>query len=718
MADVIVPTQEQQEFVDALVRGDHIIGQAVAGSGKTTTLGLLGKALPALGKRGLYVAFNRAIVEDVQDTFDGQPVNVMTFHSMALSMLRTMPGGSQVARKLGGEGGSKLDVIKKFGIRRFDYTPVLDMVAVRKDKKVRDYVAHEEAGLYTKYELKVPQVYYDDDEVGLAKFNIYNFDPTTHDLYYLRGSGKGLRPARVHDYALASLRIWCQSDADEMRAEDVVLPPRMSFMDVALYRECIMDLAMQMWDDDITQPDGIVRFEHDYYLKMVSLADPDLTQYAVTGLRAGDVIFFDEAQDARPAMTRVIRKQAEYGCTIVIVGDSAQAIYASFTGARDALLTFERDLEDVGGTHGRGIVHLPLTTAWRFGEDVAHAANDVLSVLDHDLAVRGNPQGQSAIAAYPCTAALPRVRSRLQSWVPDPSMMDQDILDEITADMHMRPVWSSERMPDVDAVLTRSNGHALEIAYMFYRAGVPYSLVMRKEELRNFTNDYVRLEEGDKPWSFPLKQFETYQEMMKYPETEGVKDEELAMTIEVVSRLSPEIVQRVLNNATSEDTPGAVAISTVHKAKGRQWNRVMLYGTEFSFIPGSPERVDRSVHGFGRNREKDNDDPTKTLSLGYAEALRLLYVGLTRGRVVTYVPYRVIAGLTEFAEFVDSHRDHQHAMWVDDAAYAEATAPVPLAAVAAVAVDAGGAGGNDDDVDEFYDEYAINAELGFDFYED
>ena len=140
----------------------------------------------------------------------------------------------------------------------------------------------------------------------------------------------------------------------------------------------------------------------------------------------------------------------------------------------------------------------------------------------------------------------------------------------------------------------------------------------------------------------------------------------------------------------------------------------MLYGTEFSFIPGSPERTDRSVHGFGRNRDKDNDDPTKTLSLGYAEALRLLYVGRTRGRVVTYVPYRVIAGLKEFAEFVDSHRDHQHAMWVDEAAYAEATAPVPLAAVA---VDAGGADG-DDDVDEFYDEYAINAALGFDFYEE
>jgi superfamily I DNA/RNA helicase len=74
------PTQEQQEVIAAAKTGKDLVVQALAGTGKTTTLRLLAESL--VGKQGTYIAFNRAIVDEATGKFPPN-VNCRTAHSLA-----------------------------------------------------------------------------------------------------------------------------------------------------------------------------------------------------------------------------------------------------------------------------------------------------------------------------------------------------------------------------------------------------------------------------------------------------------------------------------------------------------------------------------------------------------------------------------------------------------------------------------------------------------
>lgn len=74
------PTLEQQEAVETKTAGHHIALQAGAGTGKTTTLGMLARSD---SRRGLYLAFNTVIAQEAAGKF---PANVpcRTGHSLAM----------------------------------------------------------------------------------------------------------------------------------------------------------------------------------------------------------------------------------------------------------------------------------------------------------------------------------------------------------------------------------------------------------------------------------------------------------------------------------------------------------------------------------------------------------------------------------------------------------------------------------------------------------
>jgi hypothetical protein len=76
----VTPTAEQQAITDAYLTGQNLVIEAGAGTGKTSTLRLLANAAP--DRRGIYVAYNRAIAEDAKRSF---PANVTcaTAHSLA-----------------------------------------------------------------------------------------------------------------------------------------------------------------------------------------------------------------------------------------------------------------------------------------------------------------------------------------------------------------------------------------------------------------------------------------------------------------------------------------------------------------------------------------------------------------------------------------------------------------------------------------------------------
>lgn len=73
------PTPEQSTAVDAFRRGDHVVLQAGAGTGKTTTLTMLAASTD---RRGRYIAFNKSIATDAAHKFPGN-VLCKTAHSLA-----------------------------------------------------------------------------------------------------------------------------------------------------------------------------------------------------------------------------------------------------------------------------------------------------------------------------------------------------------------------------------------------------------------------------------------------------------------------------------------------------------------------------------------------------------------------------------------------------------------------------------------------------------
>ncbi len=114
------PTDEQTAAADAFHAGAHLVLQAGAGTGKTTTLALLAKSTP---RRGRYLAYNRAIAQDAAARFP-TTVTCKTAHSLAYAAV-----GHRYHRRLnaprrpGWQAGQALGITKMIRIGDRDLTP-------------------------------------------------------------------------------------------------------------------------------------------------------------------------------------------------------------------------------------------------------------------------------------------------------------------------------------------------------------------------------------------------------------------------------------------------------------------------------------------------------------------------------------------------------------------------------------------------------------------
>lgn len=105
------PTPEQQAAIDAFRAGTDMVIQAGAGAGKSSTLRMIAASAP--NRRGLYVSFGKAIVEEAKRSF---PPNVMcaTAHSIAYQAI-----GKKYRERLGGSRMPAYLVAQNLGIRDF-----------------------------------------------------------------------------------------------------------------------------------------------------------------------------------------------------------------------------------------------------------------------------------------------------------------------------------------------------------------------------------------------------------------------------------------------------------------------------------------------------------------------------------------------------------------------------------------------------------------------
>src|SRR5690606_24278323 len=110
-----------------------------------------------------------------------------------------------------------------------------------------------------------------------------------------------------------------------------------------------------------------------------------------------------------------------------------------------------------------------------------------------------------------------------------------------------------------------------------------------------------------------LQAFDSWNEVREYAESED--DKSLQMFVRLVDRYSPEgllgmIGDLVPEDAMDEETRPELVVSTAHKAKGREWDRVRI-GPDFP---------------------QPSEDENGELVLPAAEELRLAYVTVTRAK--------------------------------------------------------------------------------------
>lgn len=189
---------------------------------------------------------------------------------------------------------------------------------------------------------------------------------------------KRLAAGFLASHVFKALRKFCQSADPEptvwhFELVDGLDPPDTgSYANNNTVRAYLLPALQAAWAD-WQNVDGRLPYEHGGYLKAFELSHPKLDET--------DVLLVDEAQDLAPVLLSIVEQQT---CQTVLVGDSAQAIYA-FTGAVDAIAKSTVTNRST------------LSKSFRFGQPIADLANPILSALGSDMQVVGNENRESSV---------------------------------------------------------------------------------------------------------------------------------------------------------------------------------------------------------------------------------------------------------------------------------------------------------------------------------
>ncbi|WP_455680821.1 UvrD-helicase domain-containing protein [Streptomyces luteogriseus] len=462
----LTPTDEQQAAVIAFASGSDLVLQAGAGTGKTSTLELV--AASDLSRRGLYIAFNRAIKEAAARRFPTR-VKCSTGHGLAYGVV-----GHRYRHRFGGA--------------RVPAWKTAELLGLRQKLTVNDRVFEHTSLAY------------------IAKQTVLRF---------------------------------CQSADKDIEAKHVPLQRGAENPDIhRVLAATVLPYAQRAWND-VKDPAGTkLKVEHDHYLKVWQLTDPQIRT---------DYILLDEAQDTNPALEYVLKLQRAHA-QIVLVGDSAQQIY-TWRGARDIM-------SDYDGTH------LTLTQSFRFGPALASEANRWLPLTRSSLRLTGHPSTPTRL----------------------------------------------EEVKNPDAVLCRTNGGAMAEVLHQMEAGRRVAMAGGGGALRSLAVAAQDLKNGRGTRHPELYLFRSWGEVQDYAENDPA-GADLLPWVELVDELGTEAVLTAVDQLGSEDTAD-VTVSTVHKAKGREWPAIRI-GEDFT----APEE----------------DELGRPGRIAPSEA-RLAYVAITRAR--------------------------------------------------------------------------------------
>lgn len=207
------PTQQQVHARDLFTFGDNLAVEAGAGTGKTSTLKLLGESTP---RRGQYVAFNKAIVVEASQKMPGN-VACSTVHALAFR-----GEGRKYAHRLNSGRMRSMELARLLGLDPF-------VVTYGTQRKVlgAGYLASHVLRSITSFCQSAAEV------------------PSTRHVPYIEGIDAPDAEGR---------RTWANND------------------EVARYLLPFLEAAWR----DLVDPDGRLPYKHEHYLKAWQLSAPTI----------------------------------------------------------------------------------------------------------------------------------------------------------------------------------------------------------------------------------------------------------------------------------------------------------------------------------------------------------------------------------------------------------------------------------------------------------
>ncbi len=485
-------TQEQTDIINA--SGDIKIN-AVAGSGKTTTIIEYARTRPA-NSRILYIAFNKSVKLEAARKFEEKGlynVKVETAHSLAY-------------RYIVFQNNYK---VKAQGYKTNEIAELLNLQG--NSEKHTEYIIANHINKFIAY-------FCNSDKQKVQDLNY--LDTITDD-----------------------------------KAKSFVT----SFYPYILGQSRLLLSKMNSGEIEIT---------HDFYLKKFQLAAPQLPY---------DFILFDEGQDSSPVMLDLFLKQ---NATKVIVGDTHQQIY----GWRFAVNSLEKT----------NFKPYYLTTSFRFGQDIANLAMDILQSKSHLEQYKPIPiKGNGTSKEHKSLAVLARTNLGL---------LLKAI--EYVTEKKVKHIYFEGNI--------NSYTYADEGASLY-------------DVLNLYNNKHHMIRDN------LIKGMKNIEELEDY--IDKTEDVQLGMMVEIVKEYEneiPDIIKTIKAKHVENDQKdkAEMIFSTVHRCKGMEYDTVFLVN---DFI--TKEKIEK----MSLDKYSATYDMAKL-----NEEINLLYVAVTRARNTLHIPEKLM----------------------------------------------------------------------------
>jgi len=316
-------------------------------------------------------------------------------------------------------------------------------------------------------------------------------------------------------------------------------------------RILVLQDAEVIWNAMCDKEDFRIRMPHDGYLKLWQVRSPNLQKVSLH-----DVLLLDEGQDMNPAMLNIFMNQK---VSRIIVGDPHQQIY-TFRGAINAL-------DIVKPTHTYF-----LTQSFRFGPEIAFVANKCLVGLKgrDEMTLVGGKKTDTYLAT--------------------------------------KIEWKKQI-----ALIGRTNLGIFEtMNSLIFKSGSKKIGLVGGTESYNFEDylDLYHLMMGEHHKMKKFKGWKSYAQFKTF--ASNVNDVELLGKIKILEKFGdrlPIIIDRIKSFACKDIRMADIVLSTVHKAKGLEFETVVL-------LDDFPDFTDE----YGRMGQIGEDE------------MNLVYVAITRAK--------------------------------------------------------------------------------------